>query len=93
MALLDVSGLRAGYGKIDILHDVDVALDAGTLCAIVGANGAGKTTLLLALSAIVAKRAGTVRFNGADVTKRSTHDARPPRAACTSPKAAACSRI
>jgi branched-chain amino acid transport system ATP-binding protein len=74
VALLEVAGLRAGYGKIDILHDVDVMLEAGTLCAIVGANGAGKTTLLLALSAIVPKRAGTVFFNGANVTKLSTHE-------------------
>ncbi len=73
MALLEITGLRAGYGKIDILHDVDVALEAGSLCAIVGANGAGKTTLLLAISAIIAKRAGTVRFNGADVTKLAPH--------------------
>ncbi len=73
MALLEVSGLRAGYGKIDVLHDVSIALDAGALCAIVGANGAGKTTLLLAISAIVAKRAGSVRFDGADVTKLPPH--------------------
>jgi branched-chain amino acid transport system ATP-binding protein len=73
VALLDVAGLRAGYGKIDILHDVNVSLDAGTLCAIVGANGAGKTTLLLAISGIIAKRAGTVRFNDEDVTKLAPH--------------------
>jgi branched-chain amino acid transport system ATP-binding protein len=73
MALLEVAGLRAGYGKIDVLHDVSIALEAGTLCAIVGANGAGKTTLLLAISAIVAKRAGSVRFDGADVTKLPPH--------------------
>jgi branched-chain amino acid transport system ATP-binding protein len=73
MALLEVTGLRAGYGKIDVLHDVDVALEAGTLCAIVGANGAGKTTLLLAISAIIKKRAGSVAFDGADVTKLAPH--------------------
>ena len=73
MALLEVAGLRAGYGKIEVLHDVDVALEAGTLCAIVGANGAGKTTLLLALSAIVPKRAGSVHFDGADVTRLPAH--------------------
>src|SRR3984885_6851367 len=69
MALLEVSGLVAGYGKIEILHGVDVTLEAGTLCAIVGANGAGKTTLLLAISAIIKKRAGRVYFNGEDVPK------------------------
>ncbi len=73
MALLEVTGLCAGYGKIEILHGVDVALEAGTLCAIVGANGAGKTTLLLAISAIIKKRAGTVRFDGEDVTKLAPH--------------------
>lgn len=74
MALLDVAGLRAGYGKIDVLHDVDVTLEAGMLCAIVGANGAGKTTLLLAISAIVPKRSGSVFFNGANVTKATPHE-------------------
>jgi len=73
VALLEVAGLRAGYGKIEVLHDVDVALEAGTLCAIVGANGAGKTTLLLALSAIIPKRAGSVHFDGADVTRLPPH--------------------
>jgi branched-chain amino acid transport system ATP-binding protein len=73
MPLLEVAGLRAGYGKIDVLHGVDVALEAGTLCAIVGANGAGKTTLLLTISGIVAKRGGSVRFDGADVTKLPPH--------------------
>jgi branched-chain amino acid transport system ATP-binding protein len=73
VALLEVAGLRAGYGKIEVLHGVDVALEAGTLCAIVGANGAGKTTLLLAISAIVAKRGGSVHFDGADVTKLPPH--------------------
>ncbi len=73
MVLLDVAGLRAGYGKIDVLHGVDVALEAGTLCAIVGANGAGKTTMLLALSGIIPKRGGSVRFDGADLTKLPPH--------------------
>jgi branched-chain amino acid transport system ATP-binding protein len=73
VALLEIAKLRAGYGKIDILHDVDVALDAGTLCAIVGANGAGKTTLLTAISGIIPKRGGTVTFDGTDVTKLAPH--------------------
>jgi branched-chain amino acid transport system ATP-binding protein len=73
MALLEVNALSAGYGKIDILHGIDVMLDAGTLCAIVGANGAGKTTLLLAISAIIPKRGGSVVFNGSDVTKVGPH--------------------
>jgi branched-chain amino acid transport system ATP-binding protein len=73
MALLDVEALRAGYGKIEVLHDVSLALEEGTLCAIVGANGAGKTSLLLAISAILPKRGGSVRFAGADITRLSSH--------------------
>jgi branched-chain amino acid transport system ATP-binding protein len=71
--LLAVDRLRAGYGKIDVLHEISLSLRAGTLCAIVGANGAGKTTLLLTISGIVPKRGGSVRFNGADVTKLPPH--------------------
>jgi branched-chain amino acid transport system ATP-binding protein len=73
MALLDVEALRVAYGKIEILHGVDLALDEGTLCAIVGANGAGKTTLLLAISAILPKAGGSVRFAGDDITRLSSH--------------------
>jgi len=73
MALLEIDALRAGYGKIDVLHDVSLTLDEGTLCAIVGANGAGKTSLLLAISAILPKRGGSVRFAGDDITRLSSH--------------------
>jgi branched-chain amino acid transport system ATP-binding protein len=73
MALLEVDALRAGYGKIEVLHDVSIALEEGSLCAIVGANGAGKTSLLLAISAILLKRGGSVRFAGEDITRLSSH--------------------
>ncbi len=72
-AILQVDGLRAGYGAIDVLHEVSIALGRGTLCAIVGANGAGKTTLLLAISAILKKRAGSVTLDGDDVTTLPPH--------------------
>jgi branched-chain amino acid transport system ATP-binding protein len=73
MALLEVDGLVAGYGKIEVLHGVSLALEEGTLCAIVGANGAGKTTLLRTISALVPKRGGSVRFGGDDVSSMSAH--------------------
>jgi branched-chain amino acid transport system ATP-binding protein len=73
MALLNIENLRAGYGRIEVLHDVSLALDEGTLSAIVGANGAGKTSLLLAISGLLAKRAGTVRFAGGDITRAASH--------------------
>ncbi len=71
--VLAVDGLRAGYGTVEVLHGVTVALERGTLAAIVGANGAGKTTLLLAVSGIVPKRAGSVRLNDADVSRLKPH--------------------
>jgi branched-chain amino acid transport system ATP-binding protein len=73
-ALLSVTGLRAGYGSVEVLHDVTIELEEGTLCAIVGANGAGKTTLLMALAGIVPKRAGQVVFDGTDVTRLPSHE-------------------
>jgi branched-chain amino acid transport system ATP-binding protein len=72
-ALLEIEHLRVGYGKIEVLHDLSLALDPGTLSAIVGANGAGKTTLLHAISGLVPKRGGSVRFEGVDVTRTAPH--------------------
>ncbi|MGB8265276.1 MAG: ABC transporter ATP-binding protein [Candidatus Velthaea sp.] len=73
MALLEIEALRAGYGKIEVLHEVSLGLEEGTLCAIVGANGAGKTSLLLALSGILPARGGRVRFAGEDITRLPSH--------------------
>ncbi|HTJ27092.1 MAG TPA: ABC transporter ATP-binding protein [Candidatus Limnocylindria bacterium] len=72
-AILQVDDLRAGYGAIEVLHGVSLALEEGTLCAIVGANGAGKTTLLMTLAGLVAARGGSVRFGGDDVTRLPSH--------------------
>jgi len=72
--LLAVDALRAGYGNIEVLHDVTLILDEGTLSAIVGANGAGKTTLLMALAGIVPTRGGHVRFDGAEITRLPSHE-------------------
>ncbi len=71
--LIAVDALRAGYGNIEVLHDVSIALEERTLCAIVGANGAGKTTLLMTLAGVIAARGGHVRFAGQDVTRVASH--------------------
>jgi len=73
VSLLEIDNLRAGYGRIEILHGISLRLEANSLCAIVGANGAGKTTLLLALSRLIAARAGTIRFDGRDITRAPSH--------------------
>ena len=65
---LEVRGLSAGYGRLEVLHGVDLDVQAGRLVAVLGANGAGKTTLLRALSGLVRASAGSVRLAGTDLT-------------------------
>jgi branched-chain amino acid transport system ATP-binding protein len=65
--LLTIEGLRTGYGKIGVLHDVALTIRAGEAVALLGPNGAGKTTLLRAISGLLPWEAGTVRFDGADL--------------------------
>jgi len=66
--LLDVSGLRSGYGGVEILRGVDLAVRPGEIVAVLGSNGAGKSTLNNTLSGIVRAHGGSVRFAGEDVT-------------------------
>jgi branched-chain amino acid transport system ATP-binding protein len=70
--LLTATGLAAGYGAIRVLQQVDLAVHAGKVVALVGPNGAGKSTLLKALSGMIPKTGGTVRFAGQDITRLTT---------------------
>lgn len=67
-ALLTVRGLQARHGLLEAVRDVDLEVSDGETVALVGANGAGKTTLLRTLAGAHPAAAGTVRFDGADVT-------------------------
>jgi branched-chain amino acid transport system ATP-binding protein len=69
--MLDVAGLSSRYGRIPALADVELRVGQGELVALVGANGAGKTTLLRVLSGVQPAAGGSVRFEGADVTRAS----------------------
>ena len=62
--LLEVLGLRAGYGDGDVLHGVDVELADGELLAVLGPNGAGKSSLLRAMAGFVAISGGSVALRG-----------------------------
>ena len=66
--LLSVSALESGYGKIRVLHGVDLTVAAGEVVALLGPNGAGTTTLLRALSGLLPVSAGHVRLDGRDIT-------------------------
>ncbi len=62
--MLVLEGLCAGYHGLQILHELDLRVDAGEIVALVGANGAGKTTTLRAISGVVRSSTGTVTFDG-----------------------------
>ena len=67
MALLDVTGLSAGYHKIEVLRGVSLRIDPGEFVAVIGHNGAGKTTLVHSVFGILPPRAGHVRFQDRDI--------------------------
>jgi branched-chain amino acid transport system ATP-binding protein len=73
--LLCVRGLESGYGKIRVLHGVDVSISAGEVVALLGPNGAGKTTLLRTVSGLLPIDAGDVRFDGRDFTRITPREA------------------
>lgn len=69
--LLSIEGLQSGYGDVQVLWDATLQVQSGSIACLVGSNGAGKTTLMRTLSGLVRARAGTVRFNGSDLTGAS----------------------
>lgn len=69
--MLEVSGLAAGYGRVQVLWDIDLEVGQGEIVSLIGPNGAGKTTLLRAISGIIPATAGTLSFNGHDLRGRS----------------------
>ncbi|SFU84244.1 ABC transporter ATP-binding protein [Pseudoduganella namucuonensis] len=72
--MLEVEGLRAGYGAINVLWDVSLAAQPGRLTAIIGPNGAGKTTLLRAIMGLIPATSGQVRLHGAPLGGTPTWD-------------------
>jgi branched-chain amino acid transport system ATP-binding protein len=67
-ALLEVSGLYAGYGPVEVLHGIDLSVDEGEVVVVLGANGAGKTTTIRAISGTIPRR-GTITFAGRNITQ------------------------
>ena len=65
--MLEVRALRAGYGAIEVLRGVDLAVAAGEIVALLGSNGAGKSTLNNNVSGLYRPLAGTIRFDGKDI--------------------------
>ncbi|MFQ5622016.1 MAG: ABC transporter ATP-binding protein [Paracoccaceae bacterium] len=71
--MLSVEGLRSRYGRIEVLHGLDLEVKSGEIVTVVGANGAGKTTLLHCLSGVQPVVAGTIVFRGEDISRLAAH--------------------
>ncbi len=67
-ALLDIRGLRGGYGRVEVLRGVDLQVNDGEIVALLGSNGAGKSTLNNMVSGIVRSWGGRVSFDGRDLS-------------------------
>jgi ABC-type branched-subunit amino acid transport system ATPase component len=70
MNVIEVDRVSAGYGEGDILKEVSLDVAEGRMVAVVGPNGAGKSTLLKAVFGLLAPRAGSIRFEGREITRR-----------------------
>jgi branched-chain amino acid transport system ATP-binding protein len=67
--MLKLDQLCAGYGEIQVLWGIDMAVRAGEITALIGSNGAGKTTLMRAMSGLIRVQSGSYMFDGVDLSK------------------------
>jgi branched-chain amino acid transport system ATP-binding protein len=70
---LSLAGVSSGYGRYDVLHDIELTVGPGEAVALLGPNGAGKTTLLRTVLGQVKHRRGRVEVDGTDVTTMPTY--------------------
>jgi branched-chain amino acid transport system ATP-binding protein len=68
MAILEVQGVDAFYGRVQALRGMSLSVDVGEIVALIGSNGAGKTTTLRTISGLVRAAAGRIVFDGRDIT-------------------------
>jgi branched-chain amino acid transport system ATP-binding protein len=71
-SLLELSGVRSGYGQLEILKGIDLKVAAGEIVTLIGANGAGKTTTLNTICAALRTRAGSIILDGEEITDYPT---------------------
>jgi branched-chain amino acid transport system ATP-binding protein len=72
--LLVLEGVNAGYGGLQVLHEVDLEVDTGEVVALIGANGAGKTTTLRAIAGLLTPTSGSITLEGEPVGGLGPHD-------------------
>ncbi len=69
--MLEIAGLRAGYGALEVLRGIDLTIAEGEIVAVLGSNGAGKTTLNVNISGLYRRFGGAIRFHGEDISDHS----------------------
>ena len=72
--MLEVTGLEVYYGRIQAIRGISFTVDEGEIVTLIGANGAGKTTTLKTISGVRPVAAGSVVFEGKDITHLSSHE-------------------
>jgi len=72
--MLEIKGLRAGYGGVEVLRGIDLSVKAGEIVAVLGSNGVGKTTLNKVLSGVLPANAGDIVFEGRSLIRASAVD-------------------
>ena len=71
MALLECTGLGIAFGGAQVLNDVSITAEAGTVTGLIGPNGAGKTTLFNCITGLLHPQSGTVHLDGTDISSLS----------------------
>jgi len=72
-SLLKLTDLTVNYGPIEAIHHVSLEVNTGEIVALIGSNGAGKTTILRTISGLLRPTAGSVNFDGKDITRGKPH--------------------
>ena len=67
--MLELRGMQCGYGMVEAVHGIDLAVPEGQVTALLGPNGAGKTSTMMAIAGRVAVHGGTIVFDGEDITR------------------------
>lgn len=74
MVLLEIKDLKAGYGNLEVLRGVSIALDEGDLAVIIGPNGSGKSTTVKSVFGLTTHFSGNISFDGKRITGMPTHE-------------------
>jgi branched-chain amino acid transport system ATP-binding protein len=73
MTLLEVKNIDVRYGRIEAIHDMSFSVEEGEIVSLIGANGAGKSTTMKTISGLLNPAAGSIHFDGEDITKMKAH--------------------